>query len=323
MGEQDHAGSPEWRASGRPGRLLPTGMARETSSNRLTLLLFGIPTLVIAEDPQLLAAAAAAYAHWIAEAPGADPALELRLEIGPASSLDMSFEIRVEGSRLRIAGGAVGGSADATSGLARARVPAGLAANLPALRDVTDTLLLFLLARRGRTPVHAAAFMVGRRAIVLAGPSGSGKSTLALAAAQRGHPLLSDDMVFVQRQPAFALWGLPRPIHVFPEDAPAGDHPTRQRNAKLKSALDAPAVATRAEHCVLALLERDNRLDLSPVDPAVAVEALMSLDPGFDLLESESRAAIGELASRGAWRLTLSNDPGSAIDFLLAQLPPA
>jgi hypothetical protein len=258
---------------------------------------------------------------WSAEAPLAGPALELRLEIGHASSTEVSFGIGVEGSRLRLSGDAVEGGADAATGLAWAKVPAALADDPVARTELIDSLLLFLLARRGRTPVHAAAFMLGEVAVALAGPSGSGKSTLALAAALGGYPLLSDDTIFVQREPGFALWGFPRAIHVFPEDSPAGDHPTRIRNAKLKKAIVAPKVALKAQAALLVLLERGDRLALAAIDPAGAVESLMRLDPGFDLLAAESRAAIEALASHGAWRLTLDRDPAAAIRLLAADLP--
>jgi hypothetical protein len=321
MGEQDHAACTPARASGWFGRLLALAMAPEPASRRVDLLPFGVPTLIIADDPQLLAAARAAYAHWSAEAPVTDPALELRLEIGSASSCEVSFEIGVDGSRLRLSGEGIEGWADAEAGDAWARIPAALASDGAALTELIDTLLLFLLARRRRTPVHASGFMLRDTAVVLAGSSGSGKSTLALAASQRGFALLSDDMLFVQREPEFALWGFPRAIHVFPEDGPAGAHPTRLRNAKLKSAIEPEKVALRADKAVLVLLERGERLALSPVDSADAVRLLMQLDPGFDLLPAQSRQAIEALAAGGAWRLILECDPSAAIDFVAANLP--
>jgi hypothetical protein len=193
-----------------------------------------------------------------------------------------------------------------------------LANDAAAFADLTDTLLLFLLARRGRTPVHASAFMAGDLAVVLAGSSGSGKSTLALAASDRGLAVLSDDMVFVQLEP-FALWGFPRPIHVFEADAPSGDHQTRVRSGKTKAAVPLVRPALNAERCVLVVLERGTELALRPIEPEAAVDELMNLDSGFDLLEKDSRGAIGALASNGAWRLTLSNDPRAAIELLMSR----
>lgn len=292
-------------------------MAPEPASRSVHLLPFGIPTLIIADDPQLLAAAAAAYAHWLAEAPFPDAALELRLEIGRASSFDVSFGITVEGSRLRVAGAGFEGQADAARGLAHATLAVGLIDDRATLSELTDTLLLFMLARRDRTPVHASAFVLGSAAVVLAGPSGSGKSTLALAAAQRGLPLLSDDTIFVQRTPSFAVWGFPRAIHVYPADGPAGDHPTRLRNRKLKAAVPIARPALKTEEALLIVIDRGRELGLREISADDAVDRLMRLDPGFDLLERESRAALEDLSSRGVWRLSLIDHPAAAIELLV------
>lgn len=276
----------------------------------------GIPTLIIADDPQLIAAARAAYAHWCTAAPASEPQIELRLATGRASSESVSLAITVEGSCLRLGGGGVCGTADAAARKASATISPEIADDAGRFVEICDTLLLFILARNGRTPVHAAAFLLRDLAIALAGPSGSGKSTLALAAADCGYPVLSDDMVFVEAEPSFGLWGFPRPIHVYPEDAPEGQHPIRDRNGKLKAALAIDAPALRAEHAVLILLDRGTEIALSPLDPAEAVKALMNLDAGFDLLEAQSRAALQALASGGTWRLTLADDPGAAIAVL-------
>ena len=286
----------------------------------MSLLPLGIPTLIIADDPQLIAAAGAAYAYWSVEAPHSEPRIELRLEIGDASpSADVSLDIRVEGSRLELKGGGAEGVADAVTSKARARVASALVNDLARFIEVIDTLLLFLLARDGRTPVHASGFMLGELAILLAGPSGSGKSTLALAAAERGLAILSDDMLFVQLEPSFALWGFPRPMHLLPEDAPPGDHHQRLRNKKLKPAVPLKAPALKAERSVLVLLEHGKSLAIRPIAATKAVGELMRLDAGFDLLENESKTALEALASTGAWQLTLTHDPNAAIDLIVSR----
>jgi hypothetical protein len=48
---------------------------------------------------------------------------------------------------------------------------------------------------RGLLPLHASAVRIGNRVVALAGPSGIGKSTLAAALAQRGHFLISEDVL--------------------------------------------------------------------------------------------------------------------------------
>lgn len=294
-------------------------MSRNAANHILNLSPLGISTLIIADDPQLIAAARTAYAHWLAEAPPPEPRIELRLEIGDASpSVEVCFEIAVEGSRLWLQGSGVNAEADSASHAASAKIGLDLIRDRVLFTEVVDTLLLFLLARDGRTPVHAASFMVGDLAVVLAGPSGSGKSTLALAAAERGFPLLSDDTVFVQRDPSFTLWGLPRPIHVFAADAPAGEYPVRVRGGKLKVAIPSARNVTKADRAALVLLDRGGELDIHPMEPSIAVDALMKLDAGFDLLREESREALAALASDNAWRLTLTADPAAAIDLITA-----
>ncbi len=299
--------------------LLTEAMRGEEPGWRHHFAPLGIPTVVIADDPELLATARGAYAEWTAEAP-AGPAIEIRLETGSTPSENVSCGIRVEGSRLTLNGGGIAGHADAASRQARCTVPRRLIGN-PALlaAEVTDTLLLFLLARSGRTPVHAAGVMFGEALLVLAGPSGTGKSTLALAAARRGLRVLSDDTLYVQCEPRLRIWGFPRPIHVFPEDAPANVRATRLRGGKLKAVVPLPvgtAEVCFADKAVPILLERGERLGLVRLDSASAVAALGRLESGFDLLPNESAAAARALAGGGAWRLTLTREPEAAIEFL-------
>ena len=71
-------------------------------------------------------------------------------------------------------------------------------------------LRLFLLGsalgilchRRGLLPLHAASIGRDGVAVAFAGPSGAGKSTLAAALAQRGYPLLSDDVCVIDAHAA-------------------------------------------------------------------------------------------------------------------------
>lgn len=289
----------------------------QNEAGRCQLMLFGIPTLVIADDPRLLATASAALAHWLAPAPISEPEIILRLARDDRPADRVSPAIRVEGSRLTIAGGGIAGEADARAGAARCRVPAWLSGDPRLLADdVLDTLLLFVAARRGRVPVHAAGVVIGGRAAVLAGPRGSGKSTLALAAAARGLPVLSDDTLYVEFAPALRVWGYPRAIHVFPSDAPAGGHDIRLRGGKLKHAIAIPAPARYADAVTLIVLARGDTVSLDPIASAEAIALLSSLEPGFDLLRAESGAAIAALAESGAWRLRLGSDPHAAIALL-------
>jgi hypothetical protein len=172
--------------------------------------------------------------------------------------------------------------------------------------------------------VHAAGILAGDTALALAGPSGSGKSTLALAAMARGLRILSDDTLYIQLRPRLRVWGLARPLHVFPKDAPRFTQGVRLRAGKLKAVapLEPGAWARSADKARLVLLRRGEALALERIDAQAACDALAPLEPGFDLLRAESEQAMRALARDGAWRLTLAADPGAAIDFLLERLPP-
>lgn len=67
------------------------------------------------------------------------------------------------------------------------------------LEDTTTYLLGpvlgFLLRLRGITCLHASAVAIGGQAVAFVGPAGAGKSTTAAVFAERGYPVLSDDVV--------------------------------------------------------------------------------------------------------------------------------
>ena len=280
-----------------------------------------VPTSIIADHPVLLEAASAAYADWTAADLAAPPAIEVRLRLAEASAAGVSDGFHVEGSRLTLAGGGVEGTADARTGCGCCTVPPRLLEDAAALTaEVVDPILLFLLARMGRPPLHSAGIILGDTAILLAGPSGAGKSTLALAAAAQGLAVLSDDTIHVQIEPQLRVWGFARPVHVFSDEAPPGDHPIRTQAGKRKAAVALRDAMRRhyADRAILVVLDRGERLALEPVPADEAVARLMRLDPGFDLLREQSAAAIGALAAGGAWRLTLTTDPGGAIALLRA-----
>lgn len=280
--------------------------------------LLGVPIIVIANDPELLATVRAAYADWLEEVPAADPAIALRLDLQSLPSTSVGYGIEVEGSRLTLTGEGIAGEADARLGKAHCTVPRRLVGDPSGLaEEVGDTLLLFLLSRTGRTPLHAAGVIVDDRLILLSGPSGSGKSTLALAASQSGLGVLSDDMIFVERAREPRFWAMPRPIHVFPQDAPAGDFPARLRGGKRKLAV--PVAASNngfLGRSLVVLIERGNAVAIERIDSAAARAGLTRLDPGFHLLADDIAAVAGEMARDGGWRLTVGPDPQEAIDLI-------
>lgn len=107
----------------------------------------------------------------------------------------------------RVAEGIEVGSGDSTA----AAVPAPAVAG-PVLAQLTR----WLLADEEHWPhLHAAAFSLHGRAVVVAGTSGTGKTTLAVSAATTGAPVLNDEIVAVDRE-AGLVRAVARPLSVKP-----------------------------------------------------------------------------------------------------------
>jgi len=262
---------------------------------------------------------------WAGEPGGPGPALRLSLDVDPALRGSGPPAVEVAGRRLALRGPGLCGGACADRGVAWCRLSADWQHDPERLRaEALDPLVLFLVARHGRTPIHAAAIERGGLAIVLAGPSGAGKSTLALAADRAGWDVLAEDTVYVQEAPQPALWGSPGPAHVLPGEASPAPGAIRWRNGTLKHAValrSQPESAPVARQATLCVLARGDAAGLEPLTPAEALRALPPPEPGFDLLAPAIARASALLASRGAWRLTLSADPAEALALLASRLP--
>lgn len=74
---------------------------------------------------------------------------------------------------------------------------------------LTSTVVALISRLRGRLTLHGAAMSVGERQIALLAAKGMGKSTTALALLQRGHSMLSDDVVSIQMPGLLIYPGLP------------------------------------------------------------------------------------------------------------------
>lgn len=70
------------------------------------------------------------------------------------------------------------------------------------------TVFGILLHQREQIVLHASAVRVNGKSVLFCGSAGAGKSTLAAALAQRGYPLITDDVCTVSIEP-----GLPPQVH--------------------------------------------------------------------------------------------------------------
>jgi hypothetical protein len=78
---------------------------------------------------------------------------------------------------------------------------------------VLSEALGMVLHQRGVFLLHASAIQIGQQVVVFVGAPGAGKSTTAAAFAQRGYPVLSDDMVAI----TFDATGQPLVLPGFPQ----------------------------------------------------------------------------------------------------------
>jgi hypothetical protein len=232
----------------------------------------------------------------------------------------------IDGPVFRLHGPGVAGFADGVAGQAGCRISADYLDAPDALyAEILEPLVLYLVCRSDRVPVHASAVRFGELAVLLAGASGSGKSCLALAADSAGLAVMSDDTTYLQSRPRFRVWGWPGPAHVLPANAPVGiELRSRWRNGKIKYAVpltsDAGVAALSVRKAVLCVLERGDRVALERLSSLDAMRRLEPLEPGFELMAEEIRCAHAALAAKGAWQLTLSRDPAEAIRLLSANL---
>jgi len=302
-----------------------TGAPSRPLTASLTLAPLGVPLdveFVGSDEAEMLAAA---RLRWEGAPPCSATRLYLRIEVCDDSEEAGPIRITVDDALMHVRGSGVEGSADPVTGRAACRVPSRYLASPDLLRsEILDPLVLHLLNRNDRAPVHASCFLAGGLAVLLAGPSGSGKSCLALAADAAGFPVLSEDVAYVQLRPHLRVWGWPGPVHLLPASAPLGrSFPTRVRNGKSKLAVPLGAVGPAAlsqARAVFCVLKRGDAVSLEPLLPEAAMQRLARLEPGFDTVAREVRAAHGALTRNGAWQLTLSADPAEAIRFVAANL---
>jgi hypothetical protein len=253
--------------------------------------------------------------------------LRLRIEASAELAGTGQAEIQADAASLTVRGLGVLARADVERGFAACAVSGEYLKDPVALRqEVIEPLVLMLLTRRDRTPIHASAFIIDGLAILLAGRTGAGKSCLARAADAAGFQVLSDDTVYVQLVPRLTIWGWPTAVHLLAKDAPDVAGPTRLRGGRLKQIVplrSATQAAIACDQAVLCLLspQQGRGPALSRIPPAEVESRIWPLDEGFDLLPGPIAKAVGRLSAGGAWNLRLSADPAEAVRLLVASSP--
>jgi len=294
-----------------------------------TLRVLGLPLRVESDSPRVIAAAREAFGGAEEAEPDERPAARIRINVRPGGAGDAGPVSHGSPRRqlLILSSPGCRGFADNLLGEAVAEVGEGLLDDVEHFRrGVLEALALFMLARRDRDPLHAAAVVRNGAALLLAGRSGVGKSTLVYAAARAGLQVLSEDAVYLQLVP-FRVWGMQRYLHLTPGSVRffpelEGMQPRLLANGKSKLALDlrvhAPGAAcTSAGRAGVCLLARGPEPGIERLGVEEVVDALTAApEPGFDVYAQSVGARVRLAARLGAWRMTLPPDPAAAVPML-------
>lgn len=292
---------------------MPSTFSAETA-------LFGIGIIFQSDHPEALRCALSIFPpeHCSGDSSG-EPVVHIVLvaDEAEAPALDLS---RIIGRRLEIVDRGVTVNADGDLGRGSCIFqPAAVSGE--AFANAVNTVVLFLVAQAGRIPLHASALIIHDRAFVLAGRSGTGKSALALAADRAGLAVLSEDTVFLQLQPSFCAWGWDEVVHLAEKDTPPGvAGGIRIRSGRVKRAIPLTHRCRKAEHAMLFLLTRGDRVIFRRLDTEDAVRELtQDPEPGYEFYGARLEEAIRILAAGGCWQLNLSTDPDEAIAALVRE----
>ena len=168
------------------------------------------------------------------------------------------------------------------------------------------------MAQRGVLGIHAAAVVVGGRAVVLAGRSGAGKSTLTLALLRAGADLLTDELTLIDREGSTIL-PYPRALHVspptvalIPELGFLTERPRRALGADLEWSVStadlARAFSTKVAGpsplgAIVLLEPRGDPSEDPKIEPIGAAQAAMELARGTPASARDFMGTVRRLAS--------------------------
>lgn len=308
---------------------------RAKLAHREAFPLLGIPVEIRSNSLAVIAAARDALGSWRDLAPelvAKVPPRIVSIIVQPVPTCEGAsapFVYRAHGGTFLASDGANLLTAQYDRGRALAFITRGMIERGPELREnVILQLALLLVTQHDRVPLHAGAVVLEGLAILLAGRSTAGKSTLCYACLREGFQLLTDDAVYISREPRLRIWGQPDRVHLLPDAVQffpelASVRPEIQPTGKLKLAIETTQFGTaravhHAERAIVCVVERHAGADtrLEPIGRGEAVAALSAdPDPGFDLYEGAEEVAE-LLAARGAYRLVVGHDPGDAARVL-------
>lgn len=170
----------------------------------------------------------------------------------------------------------------------------------------------FILRRRGVTALHASAFSLDGRAIVLTGDAGAGKSTTAAALGLRGMPVLCEDIAPIEEAdgnftvelgyPRICLW--PDSVELLmgrPDALPRICPNWEKCYLPLDGVRASLETQKRPLGAIYILTPRETAANLPRIDEASIREVLLDLVQNTYMnwrLDREQRAAEFELLSR-------------------------
>ena len=176
--------------------------------------------------------------------------------------------------------------------------------------------LSFALVKRGFEPLHATTVVIKGRAVAFLGSSGFGKSSLAACFLEAGYPLLTDDLLLLQKN-GRGFQGYPGPprIKLFPKMARAflkgnlGGVPMNSGTAKLVLPLfeNQTYRATAPLHAIYVLnsprsVYRKQKIIVESLSPREAFLALLRNTFNRTLVDPERLqrqfAAVTQLAAK-------------------------
>lgn len=189
------------------------------------------------------------------------------------------------------------------------------------------------LRMRGTTCLHASAVEIGGRAVTFVGIMGAGKSTTAAIFAQRGHPVLADDIVTLEKcasgfvtRPAYPFLNLPSDSMGVVFGTNYAIERADSEGEKTQVMLDGKALQFQDQALPLGsiyILERANRLAAARIDPIRPQEAFIQLAShtyANKILDQEMRSRefqiIGELMKSIPVRRLIAPEGAHGIESL-------